>query len=144
VSHHPPVLALNCVGKGWELQKNLHNSIKFTGRNVTCEDHNPTIVDLQLLNGRSENYSLKTPKLIVGNLIMGERYIEPIGKVTCHNTTLGIKCILDFKARPGMFSKEDTTNAIKGFIYDADDNKRFKIFGKFSSKIEAINLETDE
>ena len=144
MSHHPPILALSCVGRGWQLQKNLHNSIKFNGRNVTCEDHNPTIVDLRPLNARSENYNLNTPKLIVGNLIVGQRYIEPIGKTTCENTTLGIKCVLDFKARPGMFSKEDTTNAVEGFVFDAEGNKKFKIFGKFTSKIEAMDLETEE
>ena len=32
VSHHPPILAINCQGKDWNLCKNVHTTMKFNGR----------------------------------------------------------------------------------------------------------------
>lgn len=31
VSHHPPVLAINCQGNGWEVNKSVNTNIKFNG-----------------------------------------------------------------------------------------------------------------
>jgi hypothetical protein len=116
---------------------------------VSCEDHNPTLVEIFptcLKEGAttSEHYLLNTPKLNVGNLIMGERYIEPSGKITCENQTTGDSCVLDFKSRGGMFSSADTTNAVEGIITDTSGKKRIKLFGKFTTKLEAIDLQTEE
>ena len=50
---------------------------------------------------------------------MGERYIEPGGKISCLNETTGDTCTLEFKSRGGIFSSGDTTNAIEGNVYDS-------------------------
>jgi len=47
VSHHPPVLSIHCQGSGWELTKSLLTSIKFNGKQVQCDDFNPTRVEIQ-------------------------------------------------------------------------------------------------
>lgn len=59
----------------------VKNQIKFNGRNVQAEDIYPTKVELypKTLKGQKETYVLATPKLTVGNLLIGERYIEPTG-----------------------------------------------------------------
>ena len=75
---------------------------------------------------------------------MGERYIEPGGKITCENQTTGDSCVLDFKSRSGMLSRADTTNAVEGIITDASGKKRIKLFGKFTTKLEAMDLQTQE
>ena len=79
----------------------VKNQIKFNGRNVSAEDIFPTKVDLypKCLKGEKESYVLKTPKLTVGNLLIGERYIEPTGSVKIENTSNGDTCILEYKAR---------------------------------------------
>lgn len=51
------------------------------------------------LKGEKETYVLATPRLTVGNLLIGERYIEPTGSVIIKNITNGDTCNLDYKAR---------------------------------------------
>ena len=91
-----------------------------------------------------ETYVLNTPKLNVGNLIMGERYIEPSGTVEIKNTSTGDTCSLTYKNRGGFFTNSDNINAIDGVIKNSDGKPVFRIFGKFTDKIEAQNLETKE
>ena len=46
-----------------------------------------------------------TPKLYVGNLLIGERYIEPSGKVVVKNKTTGDYCDMEYKSRDdGLFT----------------------------------------
>lgn len=111
--------------------------MKFNGRQVIAEDLNPTIVDLwpEVLKGKDENketYVLNTPKLNVGNLIMGERYIEPSGTVLLENKMTGDTCTLTYKSRGGFFTNNDNINAIEGIIKNNKGEPKYKIFGKFS------------
>jgi hypothetical protein len=40
-------------------------------------DNNRYYVNLDVPNGGVENFSMETPKVVVGNLIIGESYTEP-------------------------------------------------------------------
>ena len=75
---------------------------------------------------------------------MGERYIEPSGTVEIKNTSTGDTCSLTYKNRGGFFTNSDNINAIDGVIKNSDGKPVFRIFGKFTDKIEAQNLETKE
>lgn len=149
VSHHPPVCAINCQGNNWELLKMVHTNIKFNGRQVTVVDNNPTMVDIfpeclkdQMID--KESYVLNTPKMHVGNIVVGERYVEPGGKILVENLMNGETCELDFKQRGFMHTSADKLNAVEGVIKDCSGIAKYKVVGKFTEKLEAINLETDE
>ena len=43
-----------------------------------------------------------------------------------------------------MHTSADKLNAVEGIIKDCSGNARYKVVGKFTDKLEAINLETDE
>ena len=75
---------------------------------------------------------------------MGERYIEPSGTVEIENKTTGDTCSLTYKNRGGFFTNTTNINAIEGIIKNNQGIPQYKIFGKFSDKIEAQNLETKE
>lgn len=34
VSHHPPILAMNCQGQGYEISQTIVSKMAFTGKNV--------------------------------------------------------------------------------------------------------------
>jgi len=122
VSHHPPVIATNCQGNGWEFNKNAQAIIKFTGRQVQVEDPNPGFLDLYPENMKNsavkkERYEIGNPKIYVGNLIVGDRYIEPQGKTTIENKWTGDTCELEFKIRGGwLTTNSDNIHAIEGKI----------------------------
>jgi hypothetical protein len=77
VSHHPPVAALYCQGNGFTLSKLSSAKIRFTGKAILMTDNNRYYVNLDVPNGGVENFSMETPKVVVGNLIIGESYTEP-------------------------------------------------------------------
>ena len=137
VCHHPPMLAINCQGVGWELNKTVVTVIKFNGRKVQCEDFYPTKVTIDAPDGKEE-YEMYTPKLYVGNLLIGERYIEPAGKVVVKNKTTGDYCDMEYKSRDdGLFTsgKKQNIDSIEGFIKNKEGTPFFKLFGKFTEKI---------
>jgi hypothetical protein len=49
--------------------------MNFTGKKVEIIDKNPTYIELDI-NGYKEKYSVMRPKMVVGNLVMGETFIE--------------------------------------------------------------------
>lgn len=63
-----------------------------------------------------ENYSYDNPRVVVGNLIIGDMYLEPQGTVTINNHDSGEKCELEFKPR-GWSTKNNCM--IHGIIKDA-------------------------
>lgn len=42
---------------------------------------------------------MDTPDVLVGNLLIGSTYVEPVGTSDCINYDTGEKCEIDFKAR---------------------------------------------
>jgi hypothetical protein len=50
--------------------------IKFTGKCIICSDPNKREIILDL-DGQKEIYICDTPLLMVGNLLIGELYVEP-------------------------------------------------------------------
>jgi hypothetical protein len=101
VSHHPPVASVNCQGAGWEIEKSLQTFIKLTTKNVVVQDFNPLFINIEpkSLNGQVETYTFETPKMTIGNLVVGEKYIEPAGIINIKNITSGELCIMNFKPR---------------------------------------------
>lgn len=80
VSHHPPICAWVCQGPGYEIQRTMETSQGFTGKSVKVSDVNPNRVTLQVRIGDrlvEERYECMEPDMVVGNLVMGERYVEP-------------------------------------------------------------------
>ena len=51
----------------------------------------------------TERYTYYAPMMVIGNLVIGERYAEPLGLARLVNETTGDYCEMDFKGR-GTFS----------------------------------------
>ena len=68
-----------------------------------------------LKNGTKEAYLVKDPTLVVGNILVGERYVEPQGKghITCEAT--GDRADIQFKER-GFFANKAEENYVEAFI----------------------------
>ena len=104
-------------------------------------DNNRYYVNLDNPSGGVENFSMETPKVVVGNLIIGESYTEPQGMTEVMNHTSGEKCELDFRAR-GWTSRNN--NTIFGVVKDAQGVAKYHLTGKYTESIEVIDLKTNE
>jgi len=91
---------------------------------VTVEDTLPIILDifpdcLKNENIKKETYVMDRPKMHVGNLLFGERYIEPSGSTEIRNENTGESCTLDYLSREGWISvNTDNVDKVKGIIKD--------------------------
>lgn len=88
-----------------------------------------------------EKYSVGRPKMLVGNLVIGERYIEASGLIEIKNLTTGEMCKLEFKPRGWSAANQ---NYITGQVFDSDGTEKYKLDGKYTESITCSNLETQE
>ena len=78
VSHHPPIFCLNCQGSGYELRRTIESVQQFTGKQVRVFDKNWGEIYLNV-GDKKELYKFKEANMVVGNIMIGERYCEPQG-----------------------------------------------------------------
>lgn len=99
VSHHPPIFCVNGQGKNYEMNFTGECVIKFTGKKITCLDQNPREVTLYLPDGTKETYKCVPIQVLVGNLFLGQTFVEPVGKamIICEST--GDICEYECKKR---------------------------------------------
>ena len=137
VSHHPPIVALNCQGEGYTINKMVKPGLKFTGKQLKVTEKYRYFITFS--NGHK--VSMDTPDVLVGNLLIGSTYVEPVGTSDCINYDTGEKCEIDFKAR-GWTTKN--TNQCSAIIKDKNGKAKYEISGKYTESLEYKNLETGE
>ena len=94
---------------------------------------------------KKERYEIGNPKIYVGNLIMGERYIEPQGKTLIENKWTGDSCVLEYKTRGGWLTTQtENIHAIEAIIKNSQGVEKYKLTGKYTGRIEATNLHTGQ
>ena len=122
-------MAMFCQGDGYTIEKTIDGKVKFTGRSILAEDNNRYYIKLQSEGQEVENFSFESPKTIIGNLIIGETYIEPQGMTEVINYKTGEKCQLDFFQRGWISSNKE---AVLGVIKDAQGKARYHLQGKYT------------
>lgn len=88
-----------------------------------------------------EIYSISSPDVSIGNLIVGETYIEPVGACEVINHTNGEKAVIHFPGR-SFFSSEKY--GVKILIKDAEDQPRYEVTGKYTESLQVKDLTTNE
>jgi hypothetical protein len=81
------------------------------------------------------------PGLVIGNVIMGERFTEPIGKSFVKNVKTKEICELEFKSKVNS-SKPADLNYMSGHIKDSNGRLRYSISGKYTESFIARDLDT--
>lgn len=77
--------------------------------------------------------------MTVGNLIIGERYIEPTGSSLIVNQTTMETCTVQYKSRG--WSKQNSCNIVAE-IKDASGELKILLKGQYTGKITATDVET--
>ena len=86
----------------------------FRGNKVEVSNSNITDLTLTLPDGSTEKYTKTFPNLVIGNLMVGEKFIEAQGTMTCVNETLGISC--EMKLHPRAWTSNWYTNRVEAMI----------------------------
>ena len=71
VSHHPPISVFFAEGDGFSTSRVMETSQYFNGKYVKVVQENIGYVTLG-----EESYEVKNCPLVVGNLLVGDRFIE--------------------------------------------------------------------
>ena len=80
--------------------------------------------------------------LVIGNIIIGERYAEPQGPFIMTNTTTGDICEADIKPRGTWNTKEEDKQYISAVIKNKDGQVKYTLSGRYTKEINATEVET--
>lgn len=102
VSHRPVRIAIQADAASWSLSQSPAPTQKFWGKSAELITEGRVRVALRLKGGGDEYYSWNIATVFLRNVVMGEKYVEPVGNMTVMNETTGEKAIVEFKTK-GMF-----------------------------------------
>ncbi|EJT80428.1 hypothetical protein GGTG_00427 [Gaeumannomyces tritici R3-111a-1] len=102
VSHRPVRLALHADGERWSLAQAPAPTQKFWGKSMELTTEGKIRVTLRLPDGAEERYSWGVATVFLRNVVMGEKYVEPVGSMSVLDETSGARAAVEFLAK-GMF-----------------------------------------
>ncbi|KAF3058000.1 Oxysterol-binding protein like protein C23H4.01c [Daldinia childiae] len=102
VTHRPLRVAMHADAAAWSLTQSPAPSQKFWGKSAELTTEGRVRVALRLPDGTDELYSWNIATMFLRNVVMGEKYVEPVGTMTVCNDSTGAKANIEFKTK-GMF-----------------------------------------
>lgn len=102
VSHRPVRMACQADSAHWSFSQSPAPTQKFWGKSAELTTEGRIRVALRLPDGTDELYSWNVATVFLRNVVMGEKYVEPVGGVTVTNETTGGRAAVEFKQK-GMF-----------------------------------------
>ncbi|KAJ2899511.1 oxysterol-binding protein [Zalerion maritima] len=102
VCHRPVRLAMHADSANWSFSQSPAPSQKFWGKSMELTTEGRIRVALRLSNGTDELYSWDIATMFLRNVVMGEKYVEPVGNMHVTNDTTCAKAMIEFRAK-GMF-----------------------------------------
>ncbi|KAG4443480.1 hypothetical protein IFR05_001050 [Cadophora sp. M221] len=102
VSHRPVRMACQADSARWSLSQSPAPTQKFWGKSAELITEGRVRLVLHLPDGGDEFYSWNVATVFLRNVVVGEKYVEPVGNMTVTNETAGSKAMVEFKQK-GMF-----------------------------------------
>jgi hypothetical protein len=102
VQHRPLKLAVQADSPNWSLAQCASPGQKFWGKSAEITMEGRVRVALRLPDGSDELYSWNIATVFLRNVVMGEKYLEPVGSMHILNDSTGHKATAEFKSK-GMF-----------------------------------------
>ncbi|OTB09257.1 hypothetical protein M426DRAFT_316546 [Hypoxylon sp. CI-4A] len=120
VTHRPVRLAMHADAAAWSLTQSPAPSQKFWGKSAELNTEGRVRVALRLPDGTDELYSWNIATMFLRNVVMGEKYVEPVGLMTVSNDSTGAKASIEFKTK-GMFGGR--SEDVEAVLCDADGSQ---------------------
>ena len=102
VSHRPVRMAIQADSTNWSFSQSPAPTQKFWGKSAELITDGRVRITLRLPDGSEELYSWNVATAFLRNVVMGEKYVEPVGSMTVMNESTGAKAVAEFKLK-GMF-----------------------------------------
>jgi hypothetical protein len=102
VCHRPIRMACQADAANWSLNQSPAPVQNFWGKSAELITEGRVRVALRLPDGSEELYSWNTATVFLRNIVMGEKYVEPVGTMVVTNESTGGKATVEFKQK-GMF-----------------------------------------
>ena len=137
-SHHPPIHCFHAECDDFIFEGTFDVKIIINLKGASLR---PTGLKYVHLKRTKETFKVESPSSALHNIIIGEKYIWNIDKMTVINQTNGDSLVCNFIPK-GWSSKNDYK--VHGKIFNPEKKEIFKIEGKWNSHITLINNETSE
>lgn len=103
VTHRPVRLAMQADSAHWSFAQSPAPTQKFWGKSAELTTDGRVRVSLRLPgDGGEEHYSWNTATVFLRNVVMGEKYVEPVGTMHVCNDSTGAKAAVEFRSK-GVF-----------------------------------------
>lgn len=102
VTHRPVRLAMQADSALWSFAQSPAPTQKFWGKSAELTTDGRVRVVLRLPDGTEEKYSWNIATMFLRNVVMGEKYVEPVGDMTVVKEGTGAKAVVEFRSK-GMF-----------------------------------------
>nr|CAD7198943.1 unnamed protein product [Timema douglasi] len=131
VSHHPPMVAQFCEGRGWRCWQEFTMASKFRGKYLQVI---PLGIAHLEFSGSGNHYTWRKVTTTVHNIIVGKLWVDQHGDMDIVNHTTGFKCHL--KYIPYSYFSRDVQRKVTGFVEDQDGNAKWVLSGTWDDKID--------
>ncbi|XP_045468816.1 oxysterol-binding protein 1 isoform X2 [Harmonia axyridis] len=140
VSHHPPMVAQFCEGRGWTCWQEFTMTSKFRGKYLQIIPLGSAFCEFKESNNK---YSWRKVTTTVHNIIVGKLWVDQHGdmEIIGRGNAEGIKCHLKFI--PYSYFGRDSQRRVKGVVMDAQDNVKWAIDGTWDEQVEVSPVISD-
>jgi len=137
VSHHPPMLAQFCDGRGWECYQEFTMSSKFRGKYLQ-------VIPLGIAHlhfpKTGNHFTWRKVTTTVHNIIVGRLWVDQHGDMEIVNHKTGDKCNLKYV--PYSYFSRDVLRKVTGCVTDPTGQVRWVLMGTWDSKMECCKVLT--
>lgn len=133
VSHHPPMAAQYCEGRGWRCWQEFTMTSKFRGKYIQIVPLGYSHVEFSTTGNK---FTWRKVTTTVHNIIVGKLWVDNHGdmEIFGEKNARGVKCHL--KYLPYSYFTRDTQRRVKGVVMDNSNQVKWVINGTWDSKIE--------
>lgn len=104
VTHRPVRLAMQADSALWSFSQSPAPSQKFWGKSAEITTEGRVRVALRRPDGGDDElYSWTIATVFLRNVVMGEKYVEPVGTMHVANESTGAKAAVEFRSKGGVF-----------------------------------------
>ncbi|XP_077551516.1 oxysterol binding protein [Haemaphysalis longicornis] len=129
VSHHPPMLAQHCEGRGWRCWQEFSMSSKFRGKYLQVVPLG--VVHLEL---GGSHLTWRKVTTVVHNIIVGKLWVDHQGDMEVRNHTTGHAARLKFQ--PYSYFSREPPRRVMGLVSDPQGEHLWLLQGTWDSQLE--------
>lgn len=137
VSHHPPMVAQYCEGRGWRSWQEFTMTSKFRGKYIQVTPLGNAHVEF---TASGNKFSWRKVTTTVHNIIVGKLWVDNHGdmEIVGEQSAKGYKCHL--KYLPYSYFTRESQRRIKGVVMDPQKQVKWVLNGTWDGKMELATV----